>query len=416
MEEVVEQQPAWPPVSRRRRIVVVVVIAIVVLLVVIGVVSRRNKSDAAAGAAGKGGRGAGAPVPVAIATVQQQDVPVFLRGLGNVLAYFTVNVRTRIDGQLQSVNFREGDTVHAGQELALIDPRPSETALLQAQAKQFQDAATLENARRDLERFEPLYKAGVIPQQQLNTQQAAVRSAEGVVRADEAQVATAKLNVAYCHIVAPITGKVGLRNVDPGNMVHASDANGLLTITQVQPIAVTFTLPEDELPMVAGHMRTGPLLVEAWSRDDTQQLATGRLETIDNQIDPNTGTFKLKAVFDNRDSALYPNQFVNARLRVETRQNAIIVPAAAVQHGEQGTYVYVVKPDHTVDSRPVVVALTEGTNDVIASGVTPGEIVVTDGQDKLQPGAKVTLPGEGGRGGGAGGGAAPGGHRRKGPQ
>jgi len=347
-------------------------------------------------------------VPVATATVQQQDVPVLLRGLGNVLAYFKVNVRTRIDGQLQSVNFREGETVHAGQELALIDPRPSETALQQAQAKQFQDAATLENARRDLERFEPLYKAGVIPQQQLNTQQAAVRSAEGVVRADEAAVATAKLNVAYCHIVAPITGKVGLRNVDPGNMVHASDANGLLTITQVQPIAVTFTLPEDDLQTVTGHMRTGPLLVEAWSRDDTQQLSTGRLETIDNQIDPNTGTFKLKAVFDNRDGALYPNQFVNARLRVETRQGAVVIPAAAVQHCAQGTYVYVVKPDHTVDSAPVVVALTEGTDDVIASGVTPGEIVVTDGQDKLQPGSKVQLAGEGGGPGG--------GHKRKGPQ
>ena len=278
MDEVVENAPQ--PVSRRRRVVVVVVVIIVLLLVVVGVLSRRNKSDAPPGA--KGGRGGGGPVPVATATVQQQDVPIYLRGLGNVTAYYTVNVRTRIDGQLQAINFREGQTVRAGQELALIDPRPFETALMQAQAKQFQDQATLENGRRDLERFAPLYKAGVIPQQQYNTQEATVRSAEGIVRADAAAVATAKLNVAYCHIVAPISGRVGLRNVDPGNMVHASDTNGLMTITQVEPIAVVFTLPEDNLPAVAQNMRLGSLVTEAWSRDDSQLLATGRLETIDN--------------------------------------------------------------------------------------------------------------------------------------
>jgi len=395
MDEVSEA-PAQP-VKRRRRVVVIVAI-VVVVIVAIAVVSRRKKAEP--GTAGKGGRGGGGPVPVATATVQQQDVPVFLRGLGNVQAYYTVNVRTRIDGQLQSVNFREGQTVRAGQELALIDPRPYETALLQAQAKEFQDNATLQNARRDLERFAPLAKAGVIPQQQYDTQQATVRSAEGIVRADQAAVATARLNVAYCHIMAPITGKVGLRNVDPGNMVHAADANGLMTITQVEPIAVTFTLPEDDLGAVIQHMKGAPLLTEAWSRDDTQQLSTGHLETIDNQIDANTGTFKLKSVFDNHDGALYPNQFVNARLRVETRQGAIVVPAAAVQHGAQGTYAYVVKPDKTVESRPVVVALSQGTTDVIASGLAPGEMVVTDGQDKLQPGSKVQLAGEGAGGGG----------------
>jgi multidrug efflux system membrane fusion protein len=379
--------------AKRRRILVVVGV-VVLLLILIGLCSHRRGANQAAAAGRSGGRGgAGGPVPVAVATVQQQDVPVYLRGLGNVAAYYTVNVRTRIDGQLQAVNFREGQNVRAGEELALIDPRPSETALMQAQAKQFQDTATLENARRDLVRLNDLYKAGIVPQQQYDAQKAAATSAEGLVRSDEAAVATAKLNVAYCHIVSPISGKVGLRNVDPGNMVHAADPNPLMTITQIEPIAVVFTLPEDNLVQVQQHMHSPPLVVEAWSRDDTQQISTGRLETIDNQIDPNTGTFKLKGVFDNRDGALYPNQFINARLEVDTMRGALVIPAAAVQHGAQGTYVYVVKPDKSVESRPITVALTQGTTAVIANGLQPGETVVTDGQDKLQPGSKVQIAG-----------------------
>jgi multidrug efflux system membrane fusion protein len=217
-----------------------------------------------------------------------------------------------------------------------------------------------------------------------------------LVRADDAQINNAKLNLTYCHIKAPIDGQVGLRLVDPGNMVHASDANGLLVITQLQPISVLFTLPEDNLQMVTQHMRSGRLEVQAWNRDDTQQIADGRLETIDNQIDPNTGTFRLKAVFGNRDNALYPNQFVNARLQVYTRQKAITIPAAAVQRGSQGTYVYVLKQDKTVESRSIKLALTEGLTAVIDSGVNPGEEVVTDGQEKLQPGSRVDaqIPGQ----------------------
>ena len=213
---------------------------------------------------------------------------------------------------------------------------------------------------------------------------------------DDAQINNAKLNLTYSHIKAPIDGQVGLRLVDPGNMVHASDANGLLVITQLQPISVLFTLPEDNLPMVTQHMRSGRLEVQAWNRDDTQQIADGRLETIDNQIDPNTGTFRLKAVFDNRDNALYPNQFVNARLEVYTRQNAITIPATAVQRGAQGTYVYALKEDKTVEQRPIKVALTEGLSAVVDSGVNPGEQVVTDGQEKLQPGSRVDaqIPGQ----------------------
>jgi multidrug efflux system membrane fusion protein len=329
------------------------------------------------------------PIPVSVAPAQVKDVPVYLEGLGNVQAYYTVTIHSRVDGQLMQVNFREGQQVHKGNELALIDPRPYEVQLAQAEATKFKDQANLENAQRDLQRYADLYKQGVIAQQQYQTQQSVVAQNEGLVRADDAAINNAKLNLVYCHIKSPIDGKVGLRLVDPGNMVHASDQNGLLVITQLQPIAVIFTLPEDNLRMVAQHMKGKPLEVQAWSRDDTQQIADGRLETIDNQIDPNTGTFRLKAVFDNRDNALYPNQFVNARLQVYTRQHAITVPAAAIQRGQQGDYVYVVKQDRTAESRPVKVALTEGTVVVLDSGVQPGEQVITDGQERLQPGNKV---------------------------
>jgi multidrug efflux system membrane fusion protein len=287
------------------------------------------------------------------------------------------------------VNFREGQQVRKGEELALIDPRPYEATLAQAEATKFKDQANLENARRDLDRYADLYKQGVIAQQQYQTQQALVAQDEGLVRSDDAQINNAKLNVTYCHIKSPIDGRVGLRLVDPGNIVKASDQNGLLVITQLQPIALLFTLPEDNLQMVQQHMKGARLAVQAWSRDDTQLISTGSLETIDNQIDPNTGTFRLKAVFNNRDSALYPNQFVNARLQVYTRKNAVTVPVAAVQHGNQGAYLYVVKQDKTVDLRNVDVALTEGTIAVLGSGVNPGDLVVTDGQEKLQPGNKV---------------------------
>ena len=400
--EVTDPELETPPSqgSSRKTVIWVVIIFILIAAGVWGLRALSN-SRAAGQSQGKGGRsGAGGvdanrAVPVSVAAAEVRDIPVYLEGLGNVQAYYTVTVHSRVDGQLMQVNFREGQQVRKGEELALIDPRPYDVQLAQAEATKFKDQANLENAQRDLQRYADLYKQGVIAQQQYNTQQSVVAQQEGLVRADDAQINNAKLNLVYCHIKSPIDGRIGLRLVDPGNMVHASDQNGLLVITQLQPIAVLFTLPEDNLPMVMQHMKSGRLEVQAWNRDDSQQIATGQLETIDNQIDPNTGTVRLKGVFDNRDSALYPNQFVNARLQVYTRKNATVVPAAAVQHGSQGTYSYVVKQDTTVESRPIKVALTEGTVAVLDGGVNPGEQVVTDGQEKLQPGSKVEPQGPG---------------------
>jgi len=387
-----------PPRGSGRKAIWIIVVFVIVVLGIFWMRSRHPSSapqqagNPAQGRSGGRGRGAGfdasRPVPVAVAPVQQQNVPVYLEGLGNIQAYYTVTVHSRVDGELMQVNVREGQFVKKGDELALIDPRPYEAASAQADANKFKDQANLENARRDLQRYEDLYKQGVIAQQQYQTQQSTVAQLEGQVRSDDAQINTAKLNLVYAHIKSPIDGKVGLRLVDPGNIVHASDQNGLFVITQLQPIAVLFTLPEDNLQVVQQHLKSR-LQVQAWSRDDTQLIATGYLETIDNQIDPNTGTFRLKGVFDNHDNALYPNQFVNARLQVYTRQNALTIPVAAVQRGAQGTYVYVVKQDKTVDSRVIKVGLTQGTLAVLDAGLNPGDQVVTDGQEKLQPGSKV---------------------------
>ena len=386
-----------PPRRSARKTVVWLVVIFVGALAVLGFRALRKSNTPAAsqGQSRSGGRRGGAggdasrPVPVTVAPVKQQDVPVYLEGLGNVQAYYTVTVHARVDGELMQVNFREGQQVRKGEELALIDPRPYEATLAQVEATKYKDQANLENAQRDLTRYSDLFKQGVIAQQQFQTQEALVAQDEGLVHSDDAQINSARLNVTYCHIKSPIDGKVGLRLVDPGNMVHAADQNGLLVITQLQPIAVLFTLPEDNLQLVTQHMKGPHMQVEAWSRDDTQKLATGSLETIDNEIDPNTGTFRLKGVFDNRDNALYPNQFVNARLQVYTRKNALTIPVAAIERGTQGAYVYVVKQDKTVDARQVNIALTEGTLVVVASGLNPGEQVVTDGQEKLQPGNKV---------------------------
>jgi len=339
-------------------------------------------------------RGAAAPaVPVAVATVQRRDLPVYLSGLGSVTAYYTDSVKSRVDGQLMQVNFKEGQYVKAGELLALIDPRPYQVALEQAQATLFKDQASLRDAKLNYERYKGLLQdSGAMSQQQVDTQQATADQLEGTVRTDQAAVENAKLNLVYCHITAPVGGRIGLRLVDPGNMVHATDTNPLLVITQLEPIAVIFTLPEDSLPSVAQHMRGGPPPVEAYSRDDQTKLATGKLLTIDNQIDQSTGTGRLKAVFDNKDNALWPNQFVNVRLLLEVRKDATVVPAAAIQRGPQGDYAFVVKPDKTVDMRPVVVSLTQDNVAAVSSGLAPNEVVVTDGQDKLQAGSKVELP------------------------
>jgi multidrug efflux system membrane fusion protein len=329
-------------------------------------------------------------VPVSVATAERRDVPYYLTGLGSVTAYYTVSVKSRVDGQLMEVNFKEGQDVKSGSLLALIDPRPYQVALDQAQATLFKDQATLRDAKLNYERFKGLLQSsGAMSQQQVDTQQATVDQLDGTVRNDQALIENAKLNLVYCHITAPVTGRIGLRLVDPGNIVHATDTNAMFVITQLQPIAVLFTLPEDNLPSVSQHMGKGTLEVDAYSRDDQTKLATGKLLTIDNQIDQTTGTGKLKAVFDNKDNALWPNQFVNARLLLEVRKNSTAIPAAAIQRGPQGTYVFVVKSDNTVDVRQVTVGFTQDNVSVIASGISPSEVVVTDGQDKLQQGSKI---------------------------
>src|SRR6266849_1786561 len=353
----------------------------------------------------KQGAGAAAnrPVSVSVAKVALQDLPVYLTGLGSVTASNTVNVRSRVDGQLVTVTFKEGQPVRKGDLLAVIDPRPFEVQLSQTQAQLFKDQAQLHDAKLNLDRFTSLLPSGIISRQQIDSQQALVNQLEGAVRADQAQVDNAKLQLSYCHITAPINGRIGLRLVDPGNMVHAADPNGLLVITQLEPIAVLFTLPEDNLPRVAQLLRQGPLQVEAYARDDQTKLATGTLLTIDNVIDPATGTGRLKGIFDNKDAALWPNQFVNVRLLLEVHKNSIVIPNVAIQHGPQGAFVYVVRldkgdkdKDKTAEVRPVSVDLTQGNLASIASGVASGELVVTDGQDKLQNGSKVELPADGG--------------------
>lgn len=346
------------------------------------------------GGGGKGGRGGGQmTIPVAVAKAEVRDLPILLNGLGSVEAFNTVAVKSRLDGQLIKVNFKEGQEVKEGELLAQIDPRPYEVQLSQAQATLFKDQAALKDARLNLERFQQLYKDGVIPKQQFDTQGSLEAQLDGAVRADQAQVDTVKLNLAYTRITAPVSGRIGLRQIDVGNMVHASDPNGLLVITQLQPIAVIFSLPQDNLQAVSQHMRNGKLSVDAYSRDDQTKLATGSLTTIDNQIDTTTGTGKLKAVFDNRDRSLWPNQFVNVHLLLEVKKNNTVVPSAAIQRGPQGTYVFSVKPDKTAEMRTVTVGVSQGNFVAITQGIKPGETVVTDGQDKLQPGTHVEIRG-----------------------
>jgi membrane fusion protein, multidrug efflux system len=338
----------------------------------------------------QGSRPAGAPpVPVAVATVTRENVPIYLTGLGNVQAYNTVTVKTRIDGEIMAVYFREGQDVHKGQLLALIDPRPYEVALETAQANLARDQAQQRTAQANLAREKALYEAGVVALQDYQTQQATAGQFDGTVKADQAAIANAKLNLQYTRIISPIDGRVGLRLIDPGNMVHAADTNGMLVVTQLHPIAVIFTLPEQQLPDVLAQSRKAPLVVQAYGSDDQHVLATGRLETVDNQIDPTTGTAKLKAVFDNRDSSLWPNQFVNTHLQLSIARNVLVIPTAAVQRGPEGNLAFVMSAGHKITIQPITVSLTQGNNSVISSGLQAGEQVVTEGQDKLQAGTLV---------------------------
>ena len=371
-------------------------------------------ADAAAPAAagkGRGGFNAGnIVVPVVVAAAQRGDLPVYFNGLGTVTAFNTVTVRSRVDGQLVSVAFKEGQFVHEGDLLAQIDPRPFQVQLEQAMGQLAKDQAQRKDAEVNLERFKLLFKEGVIPQQQLDTQAALVGQFDGAIASDQSQIDNAKLQLTYSHITAPISGRIGLRLVDAGNIVHATDANGLLVITQLQPISVIFSLPQDQLPEVNAKLRSGAqLVVDAYDRDDTAKIASGKLQTIDNQIDPTTGTYKLKSMFANADNALFPNQFVNVHLLVDTKHNLTIVPAAAIQRGPQGTYVYAVAKDSTGKDAiskitPVTIAQTTGDTVGVSAGLTAGDEVVIDGQDKLQDGTKInpsTSP-SGGKGAGRG--------------
>ncbi len=356
-------------------------------------------------------------IPVTVAPVAQQDFPVYLSGLGSVQAYYTVDVKSRVDGQLLEVKFREGEHVNKGDLLALIDPRPYQVQMAQAQATLFKDRASLNDAKLNYQRYKDLFQnSGAVSQQQVDTQKSTVDQLEGTTRNDQALVDNAKLNLSYCHITAPQSGRIGLRLVDPGNMVHATDANPLLVITQLQPITAVFTLPEDQLATVSRHMGKTTLPVDAYSRDDSTKLASGKLLTIDNQIDQTTGTGKLKAVFANEDNVLWPNQFVNVHLLLETIRNATVIPGAAVQQGPQGTYAYVVKQDKTVEARNIAVAITAGNLAQITSGVSPGETVVTDGQDKLQNTSHVDPHAQAATPDGATQNAKPGSQSQSGPQ
>jgi membrane fusion protein, multidrug efflux system len=371
-----------PP--RHRRWVWVVVL----FLVVAGgiVLYRMHSSSVAAKSKDTGNQ----TVSVGVTAVQQRDVPFYLTGLGSVTAYNTVTVHTRVDGQIMQVFFKEGQLVQAGDVLIEIDPRPYQVALDQAQGQLAKDIASQNDAKVDLNRYQTLWQEGVIARQQLDTQQATVGQYDGSIQSDKAQIDSAKLNLVYSRITSPINGRVGLRLVDPGNIVHAADTNGMLVITQIQPIAVVFTLPEDNLPQVVAQMKSGQLAVEAYSRDDNTKLADGKLLTIDNQIDQTTGTVKLKSEFDNRDSSLWPNQFVNLRLFLSVRKSAIVIPTAVIQSGTQGSFAYVIGSDNIAQVRPIEVDFSEGNISVIRQGLNAGEQVVVDGADKLQSGAAVT--------------------------
>jgi len=326
---------------------------------------------------------------VGVATVDKRDIPYYLTALGNVTPFNTVTVHSRVDGQLMSVNFREGQFVREGDVLATIDPRPFQVALNQAEGQLAKDVASQNDARVDLNRYQQLWQEGVVARQQLDTQQATVGQFDGAIQSDKAQIDNAKLQLTYCHITAPINGRVGLRLVDPGNIVHAADANGMLVITQVQPIAVVFTLPEDNIPEVMAMMKKRQLTVEAYSRDNKMMIGTGRLLTPDNQIDQTTGTLRYKSQFENGDNALWPNQFVNVRLLLDTRRNATVVSSAAIQKGAQGQFAYVIDANNQAQVRNVQVEFTEGNVSVVAQGLNAGDVVVVDGADKIQPGEQV---------------------------
>jgi multidrug efflux system membrane fusion protein len=353
-----------------------------------------RQPEEAQSAAGKKGRDAQSRLtPVVAQPAAKKDVNVYLTGLGTVTPLKTVTVRSRVDGQLMQVLFREGQLVRAGDLLAEIDPRPFQAALTQMEGQMARDQALLENARIDFERYRTLLAQDSIAKQLVDTQEALVRQYEGTVKNDQGQVDNARLQLSYSRVTAPIAGRLGLRQVDAGNIIRASDANGLVVITQLQPITVIYTIPQDNLQVVIKRMQSGERVpVDVFDRDQKVKLASGALLTIDNQIDTATGTVKLKAQFANDDANLFPNQFVNVRMLIDTRRDVTTVPSAALQRGARGLFVYVVKEDRTVTLRDVKPGPAENDATVIESGIEPGELVVVDGMDRLREGAKVELP------------------------
>jgi len=356
------------------------------------------------------------PTPVQVAAVQQKTMPIYLTELGTVTAYNTVTIKTRVDGQLMRVNVREGQAVKQGEMLVEIDPKPYEAALAQAQGQLVKDQASAENAKAEASRYTALLQAGVVSKESQQAQISTAGQAEGSLAADRATIEAAKVNLGYTNIVSPINGVVGLRQVDAGNIVHAADATGLIVVTQLQPISVIFTLPEDQLPEVLKLTRGGSkLAVEAYDRSEATHIASGTVLTVDNEIDTTTGTVKIKAVFDNHDGALFPNQFVNVRLILQEKRDAMVISAAALQTGSQGNFVYLLKQgqppvdpieaknnagkmilpsersksNYYVEARPVKVELTEGTQVILSAGVKPGDQIVVDGQEKLKNGSSV---------------------------
>lgn len=376
------------------------------LVVVIAVVAalwywHAQKPDAAAGQqatdqprkAGGGRTGMRAPLaPVQAATAVREAVPRYLSGLGTVTAANTVTVRSRVDGQLMALHFQEGQQVKAGDLLAEIDPSQFKVALAQAEGQLAKDKATLANARRDLARYQQLSKTNLVSRQELDAQQALVNETLGTIKADEAAVASAQLQLNWSRITAPTEGRVGLKQVDIGNQISSGDTAGIVVLTQTHPIDVLFTLPESDIATILQAQKAGKTLtVEAWDRTNKQKLSSGTLLSLDNQIDVTTGTIKLKARFDNQDDALFPNQFVNARMLVDTQQDAIVIPAAALQMGNDGHFVWVLNGDNQVSKHTVTTGIQDSEKVVIAAGLSAGDRVVTDGIDRLTEGAKVEV-------------------------
>jgi membrane fusion protein, multidrug efflux system len=384
------EPPPAKPTPRRRWWVYALALVLLALLALF-LFRGHGSSTAPAGKSAKGGRGgAAAATPVVAVQAVKGNIGVYVTGLGAITPIYTVTVKSRVDGQLMKVLFKEGDLVQQGDPLVEIDPRPYEAVVIQATGQLTRDEALLANARVDVTRYTTLVAQDAVPEQQLATQRALVTQYEGTVTNDQGVLKAAELNVTYCHITAPITGIVGLRLVDPGNIVHASDSNGMLVITQIQPISVIFPIGEDQLPPILQKMRSGAkLTVDAWDREDKNKIATGTLSTLDNQIDQTTGTLKLRAIFANDNRELFPNQFVNAHLLQQEKTGVTLLESAAIQRNTNNTYVYLIKPDSTVTVRNVALGTTAGDQSEITSGLMPGDKVVMTGVDKLQEGSKV---------------------------